>query len=504
VIPSTLGLNNDMDVTVDRNGARLLVWGRADSSGITTNITFDALQSLRDTNDLFYSTYMGGVWSAPARLAATPGRDGDVDLATNPQGDVQATWAYRDTKGRSHLMAATWNGSTWSAPVEISSGEVGNVRAGLVGGQMTVFWTQGTNSSPDIMDTSLYYSRLVAGSWTQPQRFAPVAELTGGLAAANGTGAARGFSLLPPVAAECCECKTNKYVTRGTGDCTVGAEFDEETCTETTTYKPCVLRSVDPNDIVGPTAFGSEQWVSAEQTLRYTIRFENDPQKADLPAQSVRVIQQLDTNLDFKSFRLGDIGFGDTLVAVPENRVFYQTRVNVTNQLGVLVDIVVGLDLATGEVYWEFTSIDPATGDVPWDIFSGFLPPNTNGIIGQGFVTYTIKPKPGIASGDIINAEARIYFDYNEPMDTPHIFNTVDASLPTSTVLPLPLTTNRNIFPVRWVGADAYGGAGIGGFDIYVSDNGGAWQAWLQNTPYWEQLFVGECGHTYAFYSVAR
>ena len=26
----------------------------------------------------------------------------------------------------------------------------------------------------------------------------------------------------------------------------------------------------------------------------------------------------------------------------------------------------------------------------------------------------------------------------------------------------------------------------------------------MANTPYWEQLFVGECGHTYAFYSVAR
>ncbi|MCX6916407.1 MAG: hypothetical protein NT167_25750, partial [Verrucomicrobia bacterium] len=120
-IPGTLALNNDLDVAVDRNGARLVVWGRADSSGITTNITFDALQTIRDTNDLFYSKYIGGVCSAPARLAFTPGRDGDVDLATTPEGDVQATWAYRDTGGISHLLAAAWNGSFWSAPVEISS-----------------------------------------------------------------------------------------------------------------------------------------------------------------------------------------------------------------------------------------------------------------------------------------------------------------------------------------------------------------------------------------------
>jgi hypothetical protein len=148
--------------------------------------------------------------------------------------------------------------------------------------------------------------------------------------------------------------------------------------------------------------------------------------------------------------------------------------------------------------------LDPATGELPFDPFLGFLPPNTNGIIGQGFVSYTIEPKPGIASGDIINAEASIYFDYNEPMDTPRIYNTVDASLPVSSVLMLPTPTNRNVFPVRWDGADSYGGTGVAGYDIYSSDNGGPWHLWLQNTPYNEQLFVGECGHLYTFYSVAR
>jgi hypothetical protein len=503
-VPGTLGLNSDLDVIADRNGNRLVVWGRANSSAITTNITFDVLQAVRDTNDLFYATYQSGVWSAPARLVSTPGRDGDVDLATTPEGNVQVTWTYRDSGSLSHLLAATWNGSAWSVPVEISSGEVGNVRAELVGGQMTVFWTQGTNSSPDVTDTSLYSSRLAAGSWTQPQRFAPVAEPTGNLVPANRSVAKDGFSLLPPVAKECCDCKTTKAVTRGSGNCVVGTEFDEETCTKITTYKPCVLRSMDPNDIVGPAGFGPNQWVSGEETLRYTVRFENDPKKADLPAQSVRISQRLDPNLDFRTFRLGGVGFGATLVTIPENRAFYQVQINVTNELGVLVDLVAGLDLASGEVYWEFTSIDPATGDLPWDIFAGFLPPNTNGVIGQGFVTYTIKPKADIASGDIINAEARIYFDYNEPMDTPRIFNTVDGNLPTSTVLPLPLTTNRNIFPVRWAGSDAYGGAGISSYTLYVSDNSSPWQVWLANTPQMESLFVGECGHTYQFYSVSR
>jgi hypothetical protein len=265
-----------------------------------------------------------------------------------------------------------------------------------------------------------------------------------------------------------------------------------------------VVASVDPNDIVGPSAFGPEHWVDPDRTLHYTIRFENDPKKADAPAQYVRVTQKLDPNLDLRTFRLGSMGFGTNAVDVPVERVFFQTQVNVTNELGVVVNITAGLDFAKGEVTWEFTAIDPATGDLPWDPYLGFLPPDTNGIVGQGFVTYTIRPKAGIASGDIINAQARIFFDYNEPMDTPRIFNTVDASLPASSVLSLPATTNRNICSVRWAGADAFGGAGVGSFDIYVSDNGGPWNLWLQNTPSTEQIFVGECGHLYGFYSVAR
>jgi hypothetical protein len=192
------------------------------------------------------------------------------------------------------------------------------------------------------------------------------------------------------------------------------------------------------------------------------------------------------------------------LVEVPLDRSFYQTRLDLLDSLGVVLDIHAALDLERGEVTWEFFSLDPETGGFPFNPFLGFLPPNTNGIIGQGFVTYTIRPKPGIAQGGIINAEARIFFDSNEPMDTPRIFNTVDASQPTSTVRPLPASTNRNVFSGQWVGTDASGGSGIGGFDVYVSVDDGPWRLWLANTPYWEQLFVGECGHTYAFYSVAR
>jgi hypothetical protein len=227
----------------------------------------------------------------------------------------------------------------------------------------------------------------------------------------------------------------------------------------------------------------TEYWISPDRTFHDTVRFENDPKEALAPAQIVRSTQQLSTNLDLRTFRLGVMGFGTNLVEVPADRTFYQTRLNLTNTLGVLLDVSASLDLARGEVTWEFFSIDPETGDQPFDPFLGFLPPDTNGIIGQGFVTYPTKPKSGVAQGDIINAQARIFFDYSEPMDTPRIYNTVDATLPTSHVLPLPSVVKDRAFAVQWVGADGYGGAGIAGYDLYVSEDGGPWGLWI--APRW-------------------
>src|SRR5262249_55565800 len=57
---------------------------------------------------------------------------------------------------------------------------------------------------------------------------------------------------------------------------------------------------------------------------------------------------------------------------------------------------------------------------------------------------------------------------------------TIDATPPASTVAPLP-TASPSTFTVSWSGSDG-NGSGIANFTIYVSDNGGAFTAWLQNT----------------------
>ena len=59
------------------------------------------------------------------------------------------------------------------------------------------------------------------------------------------------------------------------------------------------------------------------------------------------------------------------------------------------------------------------------------------------------------------------------------------------------------MFTVAWAGQDDAGGSGIGSFDIYVSDDGGPFTAWLTGTQMTSATYTGQDGHTYAFYSVA-
>lgn len=165
----------------------------------------------------------------------------------------------------------------------------------------------------------------------------------------------------------------------------------------------------------------------------YTNRFENDPELSTAPAQVVSIRQTLDTDLDPRTFRLGSFGFGEYVFNVPENTSYYSDRLDLTDSLGIYVDVSAGTDINTNEVFWILRSTDPATGQAPTDPFAGFLPvndPETH--IGEGFVNYTIRAKETAVTGDVIDAQARIVFDVNDPIDTPPIFNTIDADLAAS------------------------------------------------------------------------
>ncbi len=78
----------------------------------------------------------------------------------------------------------------------------------------------------------------------------------------------------------------------------------------------------------------------------------------------------------------------------------------------------------------------------------------------------------------------------------------LDVEPPSSSVAALPADC-RAQFPVTWSGNDNSGGSGVSFFDVYVSENGGAFRRWLWETIDTSAVYQGNFGRTYAFYSVA-
>ncbi|MEQ8785303.1 MAG: CARDB domain-containing protein [Pirellulaceae bacterium] len=262
-----------------------------------------------------------------------------------------------------------------------------------------------------------------------------------------------------------------------------------------------IAAAFDPNDIIAPEGVGDEHWVSAFEPLNYTVRFENDPVLATAPARVVRVTQQLDFDLDPRSVRIRAFGFGDTIVEASSNQGFYTDRLDLRASHGVYLDVIAAVDVRTAQLFWEFTAIDPATGAPPLDPDVGFLPPNLDGSEGQGFVNYSVRAKDGTVSGTVVEAEARIVFDTNPPIDTPRVFNTLDGAAPDGDVSGA-ADEGAGVYTVSWDGADEDGGSGIAGFDVYVAQNGGPFQPWITGTTLRSSLFAGDPAATYAFYSV--
>ena len=292
----------------------------------------------------------------------------------------------------------------------------------------------------------------------------------------------------------------------GSGYYTVTVTDKQTGCKRTkggkVTFIPIVC-SRDPNDIVGPEGYGPGKMIAKSQRHSYMVRFENDPEFATAPAQVVKINHPIDSNVNLYSLRLGDFGFAGMTFPVPADKTYYSTRLNVMDSLGVVVDVTAGIDVNKKEVFWIFESKDPATGQPPANALLGFLPVNDSTGKGEGFVTYTVKAANHTQTGDSIHAKASIVFDVNEAIETPVIFNTIDALPPVSKVKALPPATNNTAIRVSWDGADDAGGSGIRDYVLYVSENGGQFKAVQPASGDTAISFEGVRGYTYSFFTLA-
>lgn len=263
-----------------------------------------------------------------------------------------------------------------------------------------------------------------------------------------------------------------------------------------------VLGSMDPNDKAGPAGYGPLRYQKGDQPYDYVVYYEN-LSSATAPAQEIVIADQLDpTKFDLSTFRLGSMVFGSHQIEPPPGLSAFATNVDLRPELDLIVRITVSLDQSSGNVVWRFASFEPATGQPPTDPLIGFLPPNINAPEGEGRVTFTVSPKPGLLTGAEVQNQASIVFDTNAAILTPTFSNTIDNSTPTSHVLPLPTTQSSESFNVEWTGIDT--GSGIKDYTIFVSENGGPYTPWLSNVTVTQSTFAGQTGKSYSFFSIAR
>ncbi|AXG74419.1 T9SS C-terminal target domain-containing protein [Flavobacterium arcticum] len=143
-----------------------------------------------------------------------------------------------------------------------------------------------------------------------------------------------------------------------------------------------VVNSFDPNDITVREG-ASITLEQAEGYLHYMVRFQNE---GTANAQTVRIETQLDANLDW-----------DTFMPISASHNYEIVR----DDQGVVEFIFNEIDL-------PYTDADEAGS--------------------QGYIIYKIKPVATIALGDVMEASAGIYFDFNEAVLTNTATTTVEAT----------------------------------------------------------------------------
>ena len=263
--------------------------------------------------------------------------------------------------------------------------------------------------------------------------------------------------------------------------------------------------SADPNEIIGPTGYDdSLRWVSINDVLNYTIFFENDPDFATANAQKVDVRFNFADKAAMKGFGLGTYGFANLSWNIEDAPAAYQNRLDLRDSMNIYVDLTAGIDVVKQQAFWLFNSIDPETGLNPWQVDRGMLPVNDSTHVGEGFVTFRLKPQEDLKTGDTISIVASIVFDQNDTIPTNRWRNTIDAGNPTSKVNGRQDSKNEHLYHLTLQAADDEGGSGLKRVLLYQANNFGIYEE-VAVCPLDTVIdFTAEPGHQYRFYSIAE
>lgn len=265
-----------------------------------------------------------------------------------------------------------------------------------------------------------------------------------------------------------------------------------------------MVAPVDPNELKGPIGVDSVRWVSKNDVLNYTVLFENDPEFATAHAQIVDIRVDLPHERLLDNFTLGTYTFANRAYEMPNEPNFYSLRLDCRDSLNIYVDVLAGLDMDKNQAFWHFSSIDPETGYAPWQVDRGMLPVNDSTHVGEGFVTFRLKPHEDMVTGDTISFNARILFDYNDTIPTNYWCNKIDAGAPTSRIKAVVDSEDYTHYRLSFEAEDDKNGCGVKQIYLYLADNLGTYNEYAVCAVDSILDFTIERGKQYSFMTIAE
>ncbi|MCB2155368.1 right-handed parallel beta-helix repeat-containing protein [bacterium] len=442
-ISSGVNFVGDPVVASDNGNNLLVVWPEASSAGLDENSPILDVLNATEQTKLTYVRRVSGTWETPALISPAPsGVHTAPSLCSWGSSWIELVFLNQEND-ESHVYAMGWSGSTWQSMSRISYAHhcepptIARIYYGY-----EVVWAQDGDDDPQTEgDQLLYCARSGdAVSWYAPVAvpLVPVEETTSAKRTEKDllSFLKKGQRSIPAVPDGCCgpkcppKCPPTPRPTPVPTPTPYNGAFIG------------IFRPRDPNEKVGTDGWGGHNIVSPDQELTYTIYFEN-VSDATAPAQEVFVTDDLDPNLDWSTFQISEVAWGDQTVAPSGDGHSMNERAIITDYRADdstmwWVDIEGSVDPATGRASFAFHTLDPETGELPMDVLAGFLPPNDETGRGEGHITFRISPKSGLAddlSVRITNV-AKIVFDTEKTIETNEVFHTLgDAATAKANVI---------------------------------------------------------------------
>ena len=259
-----------------------------------------------------------------------------------------------------------------------------------------------------------------------------------------------------------------------------------------------LVQSSNPDRITGTGNNVDDIFQKPGEISSYTVSFENPP-AATAPAKVVMITDTLENSrFDFRTFRFSSVTIGNSFKLTFNDPEFSLVNVSALAPFSpVYLRTEATFDTTTGIIRWIFTKVD-STYYQP-DTIAGFLPPNANGTEGTGYVSYEVKLKTLLSTGDSVLNKAMVVIDNLVPLVTNEWLNVIDITKPMSTVNTLLPNSTVDSFLVTWSGTDLI--SGIRAYNVYVSVNDQPYQLWIGGTDTTRAMYHGIDGYKYEFFS---